>query len=264
MRNSLRSSVSYLVVAACLMVPCALWAADSNAATAVDPTSAAASAAPANSSASVGAGSAVNPTLVDLLVKKGILTTTEASSLRNMSGSAGMQQLLMLLKAKGVVNDSEVTELKNAAAETSEHEVFDTESNPMSASLITGQAAQAKAPEKPAGPVVIPAIAPLRVLPVDPAKKDGLAPAITLGAVRVLPYGFVKATMAYDTSSPRGDDFPPPGFLNADTGPNSNPEFHSEGPRYSRGFQVRMARHFEKRDRDRPNRGRLRRQLQPG
>jgi len=226
MRNSLRSSVSYLVVAACLMVPCALWAADSNAATAVDPTSAAASAAPTNSSASVGAGSAVNPTLVDLLVKKGILTTTEASSLHNMSGSAGMQQLLLLLKAKGVVNDSEVTELKNAAAETSEHEVFDTESNPMSASLITGQAAQAKASEKPAGPVVIPAIAPLRVLPVDPAKKDALAPAITLGAVRVLPYGFIKATMAYDTSSPRGDDFIPPGFLNADTGPNGNPEFH--------------------------------------
>src|SRR5664279_3417386 len=115
MRNSLRSSVSYLVVAACLMVPCALWAADSNAATAVDPTSAAASAAPTNSSASVGAGSAVNPTLVDLLVKKGILTTTEASSLRTMSGSAGMQQLLMLLKAKGIVNDSEAAELKSAA-----------------------------------------------------------------------------------------------------------------------------------------------------
>src|SRR5580704_17924423 len=151
MRNSLRSSVSYLVVAACLMVPFALWAADSNAATPVDPTSAAASAAPTNSSASVGAGSVVNTTLVELLVQKGILTATEATSLRNMSGSAGMQQLLMLLKAKGVVNDSEVTELKNAAAATSEHEVFDTESSIQSASLITGQATQAKPPE-PAGP----------------------------------------------------------------------------------------------------------------
>ncbi len=32
--------------------------------------------------------------------------------------------------------------------------------------------------------------------------------------------------MAYDTSDPRGDDFIVPGFLNSDTGPNNNPEFH--------------------------------------
>ncbi len=32
--------------------------------------------------------------------------------------------------------------------------------------------------------------------------------------------------MAYDTSDPRGDDFTLPGFLNSDTGPNPNPEFH--------------------------------------
>ena len=41
-----------------------------------------------------------------------------------------------------------------------------------------------------------------------------------------MPYGFIKATTAYDSSPPRGDDFPLPGFLNADTGPNPNPEFH--------------------------------------
>ncbi len=78
----------------------------------------------------------------------------------------------------------------------------------------------------PAGPTVIAAIAPLRVLPLDQPVKEGLAPALKLGAVRMTPYGFVKATAAYDSSSPRGDDFPPPGFLNADTGPTANSEFH--------------------------------------
>ena len=80
--------------------------------------SAAASAAPANAGASAVHGSVINPSLVDLFVKKGILTTTEANSLRNMSGSAGMEQLFILLKAKGVVNDSEAAELKSAAEET--------------------------------------------------------------------------------------------------------------------------------------------------
>src|SRR5271167_1991545 len=184
MRVRLWSSVLPLVVIACLMFPAVLFAADASAATAVDPNSAAASAAPTNNGASAGAGPGfvISPTLVDLLVKKGILTTTEANSLRNVSGSAAMEQLLLLLKAKGVVNDTEAAELKNATAEAeSMHSLVDTESGPLtSASLITGQAAQAK-PAEPTGPVVIPAIAPVRVLPLDPPVKDSLLPALKLG-----------------------------------------------------------------------------------
>ena len=150
MRVRLWSSVLSLVVIACLLFPAVLFAADASAATAVDPNNAAASAAPTNSGASAGPGSVINPSLVDLLVKKGILTTTEANSLRNVSGSAGMEQLLLLLKAKGVVNDSEAAELKSAAEAESMHSLVDTESGPLtSASLITGQAAQAKPPEPP-------------------------------------------------------------------------------------------------------------------
>src|SRR5271165_3638219 len=59
----------------------------------------------------------------------------------------------------------------------------------------------------PAGPTVIPAIAPVRVLPLDPPLKDGLVPAFKAGAVRITPYGFIKATAVNDTSSPNGDDF---------------------------------------------------------
>src|ERR1022692_391093 len=121
MRDSFRSSVVCLLAIACLLVPVALIAADSSATTTADPTNAATSAAPTNSGANVGAGAVINPTLVDLLVKKGILTTSEANSLRTMSGSAGMQQLLLLLKAKGIVNDSEAAELKSAADRSEEH-----------------------------------------------------------------------------------------------------------------------------------------------
>ena len=151
-----------------------------------------------------------------------------------------MQQLLLLLKAKGVVNDSEAAELKSAADADTLHSLVDTESGPTQyASLTTPGSGQAAAPQQAPAPVVIPAIAPLRVLPIDAPVKEAMVPALKLGAVRLLPYGFIKATAAYDSSSPRGDDFPPPGFLNADTGPNSNPEFHVKAR------QTRMGSRFE-------------------
>lgn len=82
-------------------------------------------------------------------------------------------------------------------------------------------------------PKVVQAIAPLRPLPVDPPKRDGLVPAFRIGAIRVTPYGFIKATGIYDSSSPNGDDFPFVGlFLTAapgqvlNAGPNGSPEFH--------------------------------------
>ena len=90
--------------------------------------------------------------------------------------------------------------------------------------------------EAPA-PVVIPAIAPVRVLPIDAPVKEGLAGALKSGAVRMTPYGFIKATAAYDSSSPRGDDFPPPGFLNGDTGPTNNAEFHVKARQTRMGFR---------------------------
>jgi hypothetical protein len=78
----------------------------------------------------------------------------------------------------------------------------------------------------PPPPSVIPAIAPVQVLPLGPPPKDGLIPGIMLGGITVRPYGFIKTTAAYDTLDPTGDDFPRPGFTAADTGPNKNPEFH--------------------------------------
>ena len=108
MREYFRSPAITLITIACLLMPAILSAADSSA-PAADPTSAAAAAAPNTSGASV--GTVITPTLVDLLVKKGVLTTSEANSLKNVSGSAGMDQLLLLLKAKGVVTATEAADL---------------------------------------------------------------------------------------------------------------------------------------------------------
>jgi hypothetical protein len=90
-----------------------------------------------------------------------------------------------------------------------------------------------------AKPTFIAAVAPIRPLPIDPPKKDGLVPAFRLGLVRVTPYGFIKSTVAEDSSSPRGDDFPLPGFLSADTGPNTAPEFHlkARASRFGANFE---------------------------
>ena len=198
MRLSFRS-VLILVAIACLLVPAVLMAGDSSAAATAQPGSAAAAAAqPANSAAApatapaasgANISPALSPSLVDLLVKKGVLTTAEANSLRTVSGGAGMEQLLLLLKAKGVVDESDVAELKTAAAEAeADHAMMDTVSGEENATLTT-QAVQEKKPEAVAGPTVVPAIAPVRVLPVGPPVKEGLKPALKIGGVSVTPMG---------------------------------------------------------------------------
>jgi hypothetical protein len=94
-------------------------------------------------------------------------------------------------------------------------------------------------------PAVVPAVAPVRVLPIDPPRKDGLVPAFKAGAVRVTPYGFIKATAAHDSSMPNGDDFPFIGLFtgsatgNQNTGPTKDPEFHikARGSRFGTNFE---------------------------
>jgi hypothetical protein len=63
------------------------------------------------------------------------------------------------------------------------------------------------------------------VFPVGGVKSNR-EPAFKAGGVGFDPYGFVKATAVWDSSDPSGDDFPLPGFLSANSGPNGDPEFH--------------------------------------
>jgi len=64
------------------------------------------------------------------------------------------------------------------------------------------------------------------------------------GAVKVTPYGFIKASAAHDSSSPNGDDFPFVGiFLSStsilNTGPTKDSEFHlkARSTRFGANFE---------------------------
>jgi hypothetical protein len=80
----------------------------------------------------------------------------------------------------------------------------------------------------------VPAVAPVRVLQLEPSMPDGLVPDLKLGSgARLKLYGMVKASVIYDTSSPYGTDMPLPGFITAsgtafDPGPTRSPEFHAK------------------------------------
>src|ERR1017187_5001779 len=162
--------------------------------------------------------------LLGVLVMKGVLAPGEANSIRNAAPSAQFQALVEALSQKGLVSAQDLSAIAGATTVPE-------------AALVNQAAAAAPAP--PAGPTVIPAVAPVRVLPLDPPVKDGLIPALKLGAIRMTPYGFIKSTEAHDTSDPRGDDFILPGFLNTDTGPNPNPSFHikARGTRFGANLE---------------------------
>ncbi len=174
-------------------------------------------------------GANVNVTaLLGVLVMKGVLAPAEAKSIEAAPPGTEFQVLVEALTRKGVVSAADLAAAPTPAAAPA----------PAAASVTMASpepAPQAAAPktEAPAPPAVVAAIAPLRVLPVEPPKKDGLNAAFKMGAVKMTPYGFIKATGVYDSSSPNGDDFPfiglfltQPGIYGTTTGPTKDPEFH--------------------------------------
>ena len=174
--------------------------------------------------------------LVQVLVSKGILTGDEAKTL---TGTPAEQRdrLIQLLEKKGVLSASEATSV-TAPATTPQVKSVATSSAPALVPTVLTTAVPTTQTEKketkPPAPTFIPAAAPIRVLQLEPAKVGGLVPAIKLGKVAVTPYGFFKASIVYDTSSPGGNDFPLPGFL-GDTGPDGSPEFHLKARAFRAG-----------------------------
>ncbi|MGA9767945.1 MAG: hypothetical protein WBV94_02825 [Blastocatellia bacterium] len=164
--------------------------------------------------------------LVRVLVDKGLLTADEARAIVD-NGAPGQQRdrLAALLRDKGLISAEEFAALRAGVSVAG------------SASSNNVAAAATPSPEKAipastavrqpaAAPSVIAAVAPIRLLQVDPPKREGLIPDIKLGSgARIKPYGFFKTSIIHDSSSPQGNDFPLP-LLAADTGPNDSPEFH--------------------------------------
>jgi len=160
--------------------------------------------------------------LLGVLVMKGVLAPTEANSIRNAAPSAQFQALVDALSQKGLVSAQDLSAIAGATA--------------VPEMAVVNQAATASAP---AGPTVIPAVTPLRVLPIDAPKQDGMIPDIKLGSgAKLKLYGFYKASAVSDTASSGGptfgsQDWPLP-LLLADTGPTSDPQVHIK----ARGFRI--------------------------
>ena len=186
----------------------------------------------ANPNPSSAAGNGNVTALLGVLVMKGVLAPSEANAIRNAAPEAEFQLLVDALARKGVVSAADLTAASPAGQPAAAAAVAPV---PATVTVLTpaAQAAPAPAPKetKPPAPAVVSAIAPLRVLPVDPPVKDGLKAAFSMGPVKMTPYGFLKATAVYDTSNPNGDDMPFPGVFLAtpqvfSTGPTKDPEFH--------------------------------------
>jgi hypothetical protein len=197
-------------------------------ANAANTTSAEASPTAASPSPSVGlglaptAGDANVTALLGVLVMKGVLAPTEANAIRDAAPTGQFQALVGMLSQKGLVSAQDLS----AIAAVPGTMVFATQS-------------AAQAPERPAGPTVVPAVTPTRVLPIDTPKQGGIIPDIKLGSGANLKfYGFYKATAVSDTASSGGptfgsQDWPLP-LLLGDTGPTSDPQVHVK----ARGFRI--------------------------
>src|SRR5438552_14724968 len=188
---------------------------------------------------------AVNP-LVRMLQAKGILTADEVTQLAQASSASHAdQRLAKLLLMKGVISQADYDQtvgtagMLNASAPASSSPtvvaaVYRVPVNNVNVASV----APARTPP-PEEPKVVPAMTPLRVLPVDVPKQGGLIPDIKLGSGASMKlYGFFKASAVEDTASSGGatfgsNDFPLP-LLLGDTGPTSDPQFQVK----ARSFRV--------------------------
>src|SRR6267378_1531974 len=204
-----------------------------------------------------GNNSAVNP-LVRVLQAKGILTDEEVAQLSQASSASDAnQRLAKLLLIKGVISQADydqsvaVPGMMNASstavtAPTAIAAVYRVPINnganvaPVSSVALSGTRPSDQAAS--AAPAVVPAVAPLRVLPIDVPKQGGLIPDIKLGSgANMKLYGFFKASAVSDTASSGGptfgsQDFPLP-LLLVDTGPTSDPQVHIKARSFRIGSQ---------------------------
>lgn len=163
----------------------------------------------------------ISDPLVRVLITKGVLTTEEGRAV-SAGGTPTEQRdrLAALLRDKGLISAAEFEAIRTVAP------TADASASARTATVEAKSEPAKGAPQAAATPSVIAAVAPVRLLSIDPPKREGLIPDIKLGSgARVKLYGFFKTSVIYDSSSPQGNDFPLP-LLAADTGPNLSPEFH--------------------------------------
>ncbi|HTF27077.1 MAG TPA: hypothetical protein VK937_24730 [Candidatus Limnocylindria bacterium] len=189
--------------------------------------------------------SAVNP-LVRVLQAKGILTAEEVAQISQASSTGDAdQRLAKLLLIKGVISQADYDQTVGTSGMMNASNAGT--SSPTAIAAVYRVPINNGVGVAPTGPPpqetkVIPAVAPLRVLPIDVPKQGGLIPDIKLGSgANMKLYGFFKASAVSDTASSGGptfgsQDFPLP-LLLADTGPTSDPQVHIKARSFRIGSQ---------------------------
>ncbi|MGA9902167.1 MAG: hypothetical protein WBQ39_09540, partial [Terriglobales bacterium] len=174
-----------------------------------------------------------NSPLAVLLESKGILSSSELAMIKQATSPADADaRLAQLLVEKGLISQKEYS----ASIAPLPASMYSPGPHLMNAALQGSQMQSASTPMGTppvvAGPAIISAVAPVRVLPIDIPKQGGLIPDIRLGSGANLKlYGFFKASAIEDTASSGGptfgdQDWPLPMLIGGDTGPTSDPSFH--------------------------------------
>ena len=149
--------------------------------------------------------SASTDPLLRLLVTKGVLNATEVNALAGVPVGEVRDRLLFLLKDKGVLSAADVADLNSAVPATATAPATSAPAaSAATASATTtiatttvsqGQSGPPQPPKTPPASGPMPPIAPIRVLQLDPSKREGFIPDIKIGKRSSLePYGFFKAT----------------------------------------------------------------------
>jgi len=192
------------------------------------------------------------PPLVQLLQSKGIISADEAAQLSQAGSAEEMNERLgQLLVQKGLITPEDYsrtvaasatpTSINGASGGNFVNAVVRVPTRYPSVPGAAGAVGYAEAVPNE-GPAVIPAVTPVRVLPIDTPKQGGLVPDIRLGSgANMKLYGFFKASAIEDRASSGGptlgsNDFDLP-LLLADTGPNSDPQFHIKARSFRVGSQ---------------------------
>jgi hypothetical protein len=195
-----------------------------------------------------------NNPLALLLESKGILSASEVALINQASSPEDANaRLAKLLVEKGLISQQEFASTVAPAAAaaptitpvsepSAPHRLFNAVFHPENPSPDASPSGQASTGTVPSPPV-IPAVAPLRVLPIDIPKQGGMIPDIHLGSGANLKiYGFYKASAISSTASSGGPtfgalDWPLP-LLLADTGPTSDPTFFAKARSFRIGLQT--------------------------
>ena len=188
-----------------------------------------------------------NNPLAVLLQSKGILTPAEVNMINQASSPEDANaRLAQLLMQKGLISQQEYKATAGAPITmNASASVSTTNSGPRLVNAV--QQSSMQPPSTPTGtppasqaPPGIPAVAPLRVLPIDTPTQTGMIPDLHLGSGANLKlYGFFKASAVEDTAGSGGptfgdQDWPLPLLIGGDTGPTSDPQFHIK----ARSFRV--------------------------